>query len=94
MCLGIPGKVVETYRENDVLMGKVEFGGVSKRVCLEHVPEARPSDYVLVHVGFALSLIDEAEAGRVFAFLEEMNQLEELHTPIPRDHADEMEVPP
>ena len=78
MCLGIPGRVVETYREDDVLMGKVDFGGASKRVCLEHVPEARPSDYVLVHVGFALSLIDEAEAGRVFAFLEGMNQLDEL----------------
>ena len=58
MCLGIPGKVVDTYRENDVLMGKVDFGGVSKRVCLEHVPHAKASDYVLVHVGFALSLID------------------------------------
>ena len=62
MCLAIPGKVVETYREHDVLMGKVDFGGVSKRVCLEHVPEVRIDDYVLVHVGFALSRIDEAEA--------------------------------
>jgi hydrogenase expression/formation protein HypC len=78
MCLGIPGKVVETYREDDVLMGKVDFGGISKRVCLEHVPEVRPSEYVLVHVGFALSVLDEAEAGRVFAFLESMNQLDEL----------------
>jgi len=78
MCLGIPGKVVETYRDDDVLMGKVDFGGVSKRVCLEHVPEVRPDDYVLVHVGFALSRIDEEEAGRVFAFLEEMNLLDEL----------------
>jgi hydrogenase expression/formation protein HypC len=78
MCLGIPGKVVETYREDDVLMGKVDFGGIAKRVCLEHVPEVRPSDYVLVHVGFALSVLDEAEAGRVFAFLESMNQLDEL----------------
>ena len=51
MCLGIPGKVVETYREHDVLMGKVDFSGVCKRVCLEHVAEARPGDYVLVHVG-------------------------------------------
>jgi len=78
MCLGIPGKVIDTYRENDVLMGKVDFGGVSRRVCLEHVPEARPSDYVLVHVGFALSRIDEEEAGRVFAFLRGMDQLDEL----------------
>jgi hydrogenase expression/formation protein HypC len=81
MCLGIPGKVVETYREDDLLMGKVDFGGVSKRVCLEHVPEARPDDYVLVHVGFALSLIDEAEARQVFTFLERMNQLDELGVP-------------
>jgi hydrogenase expression/formation protein HypC len=81
MCLGIPGKVVETYRENDLHMGKVDFSGIFKRVCLEHVPEAGPGDYVLVHVGFALSLLDETEAGRVFAFLEEMNQLDELKGP-------------
>lgn len=78
MCLGIPGKVVETYREHDVLMGKVEFGGIFKRVCLEHVPETQINDYVLVHVGFALSRIDEDEARRVFEFLETMNQLDEL----------------
>jgi hydrogenase expression/formation protein HypC len=83
MCLGIPGKVLEIYRDNDVLMGKVDFSGVGKRVCLEHVPEARPGDYVLVHVGFALSILDEEEAGRVFAFLKEMNQLEELKVPPP-----------
>jgi hydrogenase expression/formation protein HypC len=85
MCLGIPGKVVDTYRENDVLMGKVDFGGVSRRVCLEHVPDVRPSDYVLVHVGFALSRIDEDEAGRVFEFLEGMNQLDELGETGPLD---------
>ena len=83
MCLGIPGRVVETYREDDVLMGKVDFGGVSKRVCLEHVPEAACDDYVLVHVGFALSRIDEEEAKRVFAFLEQMDQLDELEAPPP-----------
>jgi hydrogenase expression/formation protein HypC len=81
MCLAIPGRVVETYREHDVLMGKVEFGGVSRRVCLEHVPEVVPDDYVLVHVGFALSRIDEAEARRVFEFLEQMDQLDELKEP-------------
>ncbi len=83
MCLGIPGKVVEIYRENDVQMGKVDFSGVFKRVCLEHVPEAKPGDYVLVHVGFALSRIDEEEAGRVFAFLHEMKQLDELSVESP-----------
>jgi hydrogenase expression/formation protein HypC len=83
MCLGIPGKVVETYRENDVLMGKVDFGGVFKRVCLEHITGVRPGEYVLVHVGFALSRLDEAEAGRVFTYLREMNQLDELGVPPP-----------
>ena len=83
MCLGIPGKVVETYCENDVLMGKVDFSGVCKRVCLEHVPDVRPGEYVLVHVGFALSRLDEAEAGRVFEFLKAMNQLDELNLPRP-----------
>jgi hydrogenase expression/formation protein HypC len=81
MCLAIPGKVVETYREHDVLMGKVDFGGVSRRVCLEHVPEVRPDEFVLVHVGFALSRIDEDEARRVFEFLEQMDQLDELEDP-------------
>jgi hydrogenase expression/formation protein HypC len=78
MCLAIPGKVIDTYREHDVLMGKVDFGGILKRVCLEHVPDAGLGDYVLVHVGFALSRIDEAEAKRVFEFLATMDQLDEL----------------
>ncbi len=73
MCLGIPGQVVD-----DVLMGKVDFGGVFKRVCLEHVPQVRLKDYVIVHVGFALSVVDEEEAKQVFAFLERMNELDEL----------------
>jgi hydrogenase expression/formation protein HypC len=83
MCLGIPGRVVETYREHDMLMGKVEFGGIFKRVCLEHVPEVRVDEYVLVHVGFALSRIDETEARRVFDFLASMNQLADLEEPPP-----------
>jgi hydrogenase expression/formation protein HypC len=78
MCLAIPGRLVEVVHENEVRMGKVDFGGTSRRVCLEHVPEAEPGDYVLVHVGFALSRIDEEEARRVFAFLAEMDQLTEL----------------
>jgi len=83
MCLGIPGKVVETYREHDVLMGKVDFGGVFKRVCLEHVPAVRVGEYVVVHVGFALNVLDETEARRVFEFLDGMNQLDELQVPAP-----------
>jgi hydrogenase expression/formation protein HypC len=83
MCLGIPGKVVTTYREHDVLMGAVDFGGASRRVCLEHVPDVALGDYVLVHVGFALSRIDEVEAKRVFEFLESINQLEDVKAPSP-----------
>ena len=81
MCLGIPGKVVKTFHEHEVLMGKVDFGGVSKQVCLEHVPDVKIGEYVLVHVGFALSKIDADEAQRVFEFLEGMNQLDELEAP-------------
>jgi hydrogenase expression/formation protein HypC len=81
MCLGIPGKVIKTYQEHDVLMGKVDFSGVVKQVCLEHVPKVEIGQYVLVHVGFALSMIDEAEAQRVFEFLAQMDQLDELKTP-------------
>lgn len=81
MCLGIPGKVTSTYREDGVLMGKVDFGGVMKSACLDHVPDVKLGEYVIVHVGFALSRIDEAEAERVFAFLEEMNELDELEEP-------------
>lgn len=78
MCLGIPGKVIEIYREHEVLMGKIDFGGLLKIACLEHVAEAKPGDYVLVHVGFALSRIDEQEAGRIFEFLRTVNQLDGL----------------
>ncbi len=85
MCLGIPGRVVETWRDHEILMGKVDFDGVLKRVCLEHVPDVAPGDFVLVHVGFALSAIDEAEAKKVFAFLDGMEQLDELYVPSPDD---------
>ncbi len=81
MCLGIPGRVVEVYREHDLLMGKVDFGGVLKRVCLETLPELVVGDYTLVHVGFALSRIDEVEAQQVFAFLARMNELREIDEP-------------
>lgn len=78
MCLGVPGQVVETHHEHGVVMGTVDFGGVRRAVCLDHVPEALPGDYVLVHVGFALSRLDAAEARRVFELLAELGQLCEL----------------
>jgi hydrogenase expression/formation protein HypC len=85
MCLGIPGKVTSTSHEHGVLMGRVDFGGVSKQVCLEHVPEVQVGQFVIVHVGFALSTIDAAEAVRVFEFLDRMNQLDELKAVGPLD---------
>jgi hydrogenase expression/formation protein HypC len=83
MCLGIPGKVMKTYEEQGLRMGKVDFGGVAKAVCLEHTPDVSPGQYVIVHVGFALQAVDEHEAARVFRFLEGMNELDELETPQP-----------
>jgi hydrogenase expression/formation protein HypC len=78
MCLAIPGKVIETLESGGLRMGRVSFAGAIKQICLEYTPEARPGDYVLVHVGFALSRIDESEAERTFKALEELGQLTEL----------------
>ncbi len=77
MCLGVPGKLVESYTKDDLPMGKVEFGGIRKEVCLAYTPEAQLGDYVLVHVGFAISRIDEAEAQEIFSYLEEISGIEE-----------------
>jgi hydrogenase expression/formation protein HypC len=79
MCLAIPGKVVEIQQDaQGVRMGKTNFGGIVKQVCLEYTPEVQCGDYVLVHVGFALSKVDNAEAERTYKLLEEMSQLTEL----------------
>lgn len=83
MCLGVPGRITEIYREDDLLMGKVDFGGISKRVCLEHTPEVQTGNYVIVHVGFALSQVDAEEAQRIFRFLDEMNELGEVRDSVP-----------
>jgi hydrogenase expression/formation protein HypC len=69
MCLAVPGRVLETNDVAGMITGKVDFAGVSRWVCLAYVPDAKIGDYVLVHVGFALSLIDEAEANRTLDFL-------------------------
>jgi hydrogenase expression/formation protein HypC len=77
MCLAIPGKVISVAEENGLRMGRVEFGGVVKRVCLDYVPEVEVGDYTIVHVGFALSKIDEAEALRTLEVFRQMGVLEE-----------------
>jgi len=78
MCLAIPGKVIETLESGGMKMAKVSFGGMVKQVCLEYTPDVAPGDYVLVHVGFALSRVDQEEAERTFKLLEELGQLTEL----------------
>ena len=86
MCLGIPGKIVEIYDANGLTMGKVDFGGVVRETCLAYVPEAQVGDYTIVHVGFALNLIDEAEAQKTLELLDEIGLLgEELGETPERD---------
>jgi len=81
MCLAIPGKVIEAFDQGGMKMAKVQFGGIVRQVCLEYVPQTKLGDYVLVHVGFAISTVDEAEARRTYELLEQMDQLSELDTP-------------
>ena len=79
MCLAVPGKVLQIERDpQGVRMAKADFGGIVKTVCLEYTPEIVPGDYVLVHVGFALSKVDEEEAAQTYEILREMNRLAEL----------------
>jgi hydrogenase expression/formation protein HypC len=79
MCLGIPGRVIEMRDDGGLPMGVVDFGGVRRVVCLAYVSdEVRTGDYVIVHVGFAITRVDEAEAERTFAALREMSTTEGL----------------
>lgn len=79
MCLAVPGKIVSVVEnESGSRLGKVNFGGIAKEVSLDFVPEAGVGDYVIVHVGFALSKVDEKEAQEVFSYLKQMGELAEL----------------
>jgi hydrogenase expression/formation protein HypC len=77
MCLAIPGRLLTKTNIGGVAVGQVQFGGIKREICLEFVPEAALGDYVLVHVGFAISRLDEAEARRTYELLEQMGVLEE-----------------
>lgn len=77
MCLGIPGKVKDIYESDGIRMGIVDFSGVQREVCLEYVPEAKIDDYVIVHVGFAISLISQIEAEETLALIREIASLED-----------------
>lgn len=78
MCLAVPGKILSTSGEDFARMARVSFGGIIKEVSLAYVPEAQEGSYVLVHVGFAISVMDETEAMRTWDILQKMGELEEL----------------
>ena len=79
MCLAIPGKITRISGEDPLTrMGKIDFGGILKEASLAYVPEAKVGDYVIVHVGFAISRVDEEEANKVFEYLRQMEELSEL----------------
>ena len=77
MCLGVPGKIIEIYQKQGLSMAKVDFSGVIREACIEHVPEAKVGDYAIIHVGFAISLVSEEEAQQSMDLLREILEAEQ-----------------
>ena len=77
MCLGVPGKIVETYEKNGLQMAKVDFGGIFREACLSYVPEAQVGEYCIIHVGFAISLLSESDAMETLELLRQIGSIEE-----------------
>ena len=77
MCLAVPGRIVRLLDQAGLCLGDVDFGGVTRRVCLAYTPEAVEGTYVLVHAGFAIAIVDESEAERTLQLLQEIDQLDE-----------------
>jgi hydrogenase expression/formation protein HypC len=77
VCLAIPGKIISSQMDNGIRVGRVQFGGITRETCLDFVPEASVGDYVIVHVGVAISLVDSEEAERSYQLLESMGLLKE-----------------
>jgi hydrogenase expression/formation protein HypC len=77
MCLSVPGQVLEITEENGFKMGRLSFSGITKRICLEYVPDIQVGEYALVHVGFAISKIDEKEAAKTLKLLRELKQMQD-----------------
>jgi hydrogenase expression/formation protein HypC len=74
MCLAIPGKLTDIYEKDSLRMAKIDFGGVAREICLAYTPEAKLGDYALVHVGFAISLMDETEAQETLQLLKQVSE--------------------
>ena len=85
MCLAVPGKIEEIYQKDGLKMAQVDFGGVRREVCLDYVPEALVGEYCIIHVGFAISLLSEAEAKETLALLQDIVNLEDELEPNQRD---------
>lgn len=81
MCLAIPGKVAQIDEKDGIRSGRIQFGGITRQACLDFVPEAKEGDYVMVHVGFAISVVDKDEAERTYALLESMGLLADELSP-------------
>jgi hydrogenase expression/formation protein HypC len=81
MCLGVPGKVIDVYDEDGIRMGVVDFGGITRKACLAYAPEVDLGSWVVIHVGFAISVVDEEEARRSYELLAEMGNLEDIDLP-------------
>lgn len=77
MCLGIPGRIIEIYDQDGLRMGRIDFDGVTREVCLSYVPEAQVGDYAIIHVGFAINLLSEQEAQETLKTLREFFDLQE-----------------
>lgn len=77
MCLGVPGKIIEIYEKNGLKMAKVDFGGIFREACLDYVPQAQVGEYCVIHVGFAISLLSEAEAQETLDLLKQISNLDE-----------------
>ena len=77
MCLGVPGKIVETYKKDGLHMAKVDFGGIFREACLSYVPEAKVGEYCIIHVGFAISLLSETDALETLELLRQIGAIEE-----------------
>ncbi len=83
MCLGVPARIEEIFEKQGLKMARVDFGGASREVCLDYVPEAKVGDYCIIHVGFAISLLSEAEAQETLALLNEIANIEDELGPEP-----------
>jgi len=83
MCLGVPGKIVETYEKGGLHMARVDFGGIFREACLDYVPEAKVGEYCIIHVGFAISVLSESEAMETLELLRQIGVIEEELGPEP-----------